>query len=132
VALDVTVEEQAFAAAKAAIDRFGRIDILLNNAGFGLMGAVEEASATEIEAVYSDTIAAIEAKRKAQFAHPVGVAQRLAIGGLLIRARTPIRVVEHEDAPGVWTAGERSLHCRAAGVLGYNIRPEPKTSLVSL
>jgi len=56
VALDVGIEDQAVAAAKAAIDRFGRIDILLNNAGFGLMGAVEEASAAEIEAVYRTNV----------------------------------------------------------------------------
>jgi NAD(P)-dependent dehydrogenase (short-subunit alcohol dehydrogenase family) len=56
VALDVAIEDQAVAAAKAAIDRFGRIDILLNNAGFGLMGAVEEASAAEIEAVYRTNV----------------------------------------------------------------------------
>jgi NAD(P)-dependent dehydrogenase (short-subunit alcohol dehydrogenase family) len=56
IALDVTVEEQALAAAKDAIDRFGRIDILLNNAGFGLMGAVEEASAAEIEALYRTNV----------------------------------------------------------------------------
>jgi NAD(P)-dependent dehydrogenase (short-subunit alcohol dehydrogenase family) len=56
VALDVTIEEQAVAAAKAAIDRFGRIDVLLNNAGFGLMGAVEEASAVEIEALYRTNV----------------------------------------------------------------------------
>ena len=56
VALDVTDEAQAKAAAKAAIDRFGRIDILLNNAGFGLMGAVEEASASEVEAVYRTNV----------------------------------------------------------------------------
>ena len=56
VALDVSNEEQAAAAAKAAINRFGRIDVLLNNAGFGLMGAVEEASAAEIEAVYRTNV----------------------------------------------------------------------------
>jgi NAD(P)-dependent dehydrogenase (short-subunit alcohol dehydrogenase family) len=56
VALDVTVEDQAVAAAKAANDRFGRIDILLNNAGYGLMGAVEEASAVEIEAVHRTNV----------------------------------------------------------------------------
>ena len=56
VALDVTDEAQAVAAAQAAVDRFGRIDILLNNAGFGLMGAVEEASAAEIEALYRTNV----------------------------------------------------------------------------
>jgi NAD(P)-dependent dehydrogenase (short-subunit alcohol dehydrogenase family) len=56
VALDVTDEAQAVAAAKATVERFGRIDILLNNAGFGLMGAVEEASAAEVEAVYRTNV----------------------------------------------------------------------------
>ncbi len=56
LALDVADEAQAIAAAKAAIDRFGRIDVLLNNAGFGLMGAVEEASAAEIEALYRTNV----------------------------------------------------------------------------
>lgn len=56
VGLDVTNEDQAVAVASAAIDRFGRIDVLLNNAGFGLMGAIEEATAAEIEAVYRTNV----------------------------------------------------------------------------
>jgi len=56
VALDVTDEAQAAAAAQAAIARFGRVDVLLNNAGFGLMGAVEEASAADVEAVYRTNV----------------------------------------------------------------------------
>jgi NAD(P)-dependent dehydrogenase (short-subunit alcohol dehydrogenase family) len=56
LALDVTNEAQAKAAAEAAIERFGRIDVLLNNAGYGLLGAVEEATAAEVEALYRTNV----------------------------------------------------------------------------
>jgi len=56
VALDVTNEKQAFAAAEQAVKRFGKIDILLNNAGYGLLGAVEEATAEEIEKLYATNV----------------------------------------------------------------------------
>ena len=56
VSLDVTDEAQAHAATMAAIERFGRIDVLINNAGYGLLGAVEEASGKEIEAVYRTNV----------------------------------------------------------------------------
>lgn len=54
--LDVTDEAQARAAAAAAVEAFGSIDVLLNNAGFGLLGAVEEASAADVEAVYRTNV----------------------------------------------------------------------------
>jgi NAD(P)-dependent dehydrogenase (short-subunit alcohol dehydrogenase family) len=56
VALDVTDEAQAAAAVEAAVERFGRIDVLVNNAGRGLLGAVEEASASEAEAVFATNV----------------------------------------------------------------------------
>jgi NAD(P)-dependent dehydrogenase (short-subunit alcohol dehydrogenase family) len=56
VALDVTDERQATAAAAAAIAAFGSIDVLVNNAGRGLLGAVEEASAAEVEAVFATNV----------------------------------------------------------------------------
>jgi NAD(P)-dependent dehydrogenase (short-subunit alcohol dehydrogenase family) len=56
VALDVTDEIQAQAAVKAAVARFGRIDIPVNNAGYGLVGAVEEATGREIEALYRTNV----------------------------------------------------------------------------
>lgn len=56
VALDVTDEAQARAAVEAAVERFGHIDVLLNNAGFGLLGAVEEASAQDVERLYRTNV----------------------------------------------------------------------------
>jgi hypothetical protein len=56
VALDVTDESQARAAAEQAVARFGRIDVLVNNAGYGLLGAVEEASAGEVERQFATNV----------------------------------------------------------------------------
>jgi NAD(P)-dependent dehydrogenase (short-subunit alcohol dehydrogenase family) len=56
VPLDVTDLAQPAAAAQAAASRFGRIDILVNNAGRGLLGAVEEASPEEVEAVFQANV----------------------------------------------------------------------------
>ena len=56
VSLDVTDEAQAARAVDAAIARFGRIDVLVNNAGFGLLGAVEEATADEVRKLYETNV----------------------------------------------------------------------------
>lgn len=52
VALDLVNEAQAKAAVRLALDRFGRIDVLVNNAGFGLLGAVEESADKDIRRMY--------------------------------------------------------------------------------
>ncbi len=52
-ALDVTQPAQVKAAVQAATDRFGAIDVLVNNAGYGLLGAVEEASAEDVQRVFA-------------------------------------------------------------------------------
>jgi NAD(P)-dependent dehydrogenase (short-subunit alcohol dehydrogenase family) len=54
--LDVTNEAQARDAAARAIEEFGGIDVLVNNAGYGLLGAVEEASAIEVERVFATNV----------------------------------------------------------------------------
>ena len=51
--LDVTSEQQARRAVDAALKQFGRIDVLVNNAGRGLVGAVEEVTAEEVRAAFA-------------------------------------------------------------------------------
>ena len=49
--LDVDRPGNAKAAVDAAIARFGRIDVLINNAGYGILGALEETPEAELRAV---------------------------------------------------------------------------------
>jgi NAD(P)-dependent dehydrogenase (short-subunit alcohol dehydrogenase family) len=50
-ALDVTRPEDTPAAVQSAVERFGRIDVVINNAGYGIVGAVEETPDAELRAL---------------------------------------------------------------------------------
>jgi NAD(P)-dependent dehydrogenase (short-subunit alcohol dehydrogenase family) len=50
VALDVTNPEQARAAVSAAVETFGRLDVVVNNAGYSYAAAIEDAKESDLRA----------------------------------------------------------------------------------
>jgi NAD(P)-dependent dehydrogenase (short-subunit alcohol dehydrogenase family) len=54
--LDVTRDESVSALVAQVIERFGRIDVLVNNAGLGMSGAAEESSIGQTQAVFDTNL----------------------------------------------------------------------------
>lgn len=83
--LDVTKPEQVKVVVTQAHAHFGRLDIILNNAGYSLVGTIEEASAEDVRAMYDTNIfgalsviqTALPLLRKQGGGHILGVSSNL-------------------------------------------------------
>src|SRR5271157_2025880 len=53
IELDVTNAEQISAGIATALDHFGRVDVLVNNAGYGHVGPFEASSQKDVNAQYA-------------------------------------------------------------------------------
>ena len=65
VPLDVTVEAQVHYAVDVALREFGRIDVLVNNAGYGYMAAIEEGDEYQVRAMFDTNVFGLVAVTKA-------------------------------------------------------------------
>jgi len=90
LALDVSDPEQAHEAVRQAYAHFGRLDVLVNNAGVSLLAAVEEASDEQIRAVFDINYigmvrvlrAALPLLRQQGSGRILGVSSGLGIGSM--------------------------------------------------
>lgn len=90
VALDVTDTASIEAAVDAAVERFGRIDVLVNNAGYGQLGAFEELSEGAIErqfqtnvfGVFNMTRAVLPTMRAQRSGHVITISSLTGIIGI--------------------------------------------------
>lgn len=83
--LDVTNHDQVKKAIEQAHAHFGRLDIVFNNAGYSLVGTIEEASADEVRAMFETNVygplaviqAALPLLRKQGGGHIMGTSSNL-------------------------------------------------------
>ena len=88
LALDVTDSATIDSAVKAALEKFGAIDVLVNNAGYGYQSSVEEGVEAEIRAqfdanvfgLFAMTRAVLPAMRQARRGHIINIT---SVAGLI-------------------------------------------------
>ena len=88
VKLDVTDKEAIKESVEKALDAFGRIDVLVNNAGIGYFGAIEESDEEEVRRMFDINVfglanmtqAVLPTMRKLRSGHIVNIS---SIGGLV-------------------------------------------------
>jgi NAD(P)-dependent dehydrogenase (short-subunit alcohol dehydrogenase family) len=105
--LDVTKPEQIERSVQAAYERFGGIDVLVNNAGYSIVGAVEETSDAELRAAFDTMFFGVAALTRAVLPQ--------------MRERKTGTIVQITSLGGVMTAPGYGAYCAVKhAVEGYS------------
>lgn len=116
LAMDVTDRDAIAKAVADAIAHFGAIDIVLNNAGYGMLGAIEETSQEELHAcmntnffgtlwVCQAVIPHLRARRSGHILNVTSVGGMVAMGGFGIYCAAKFGIEGISEALGQEVAG---------------------------
>ncbi len=120
IAADVTDEAQVKAAAEAVMEREGRIDLLVNNAGFGISGAVEFTKAEDAKRQFDVNFFGMVNMTRAVLPHMRAQGGGMVLNVSSVAAVTPIPYQTYYSASKA--AINAYTMALANEVRGHNIR----------
>jgi NAD(P)-dependent dehydrogenase (short-subunit alcohol dehydrogenase family) len=143
VPLDLSHEPYARAAVTTTLRHFGRIDALVNDSGYDLLGAIEEASAEEIERVFrcnvfgllNVTRAVMPQLRKQRSGHIVNIASAGNYGagagwGIYCAIKSAVEAISHALSLEGEPLGIRTTVVESGGVRTDSRGSRPLVSTV--
>jgi NAD(P)-dependent dehydrogenase (short-subunit alcohol dehydrogenase family) len=104
IALDVLDASTIMPAIKTIIDKEGRLDVLINNAGIGMLGSIEDSTAEEVKEVFETNVYGILRTIQAVLPH-----MRERRSGLIINVSS---IAGYMGLPyrGIYSATKASVH----------------------
>ncbi|MFF5308461.1 oxidoreductase [Streptomyces massasporeus] len=128
LALDVTSDESVSSVVQEVIDRFGRIDVLVNNAGLGINGAAEEISVAQAQRVFDVNVFGLMRMTRAVLPHMRGqghgrVINISSLGGFVGNPFMSVYIATKHAVEGYTESLDHEI--REHGVRVLRVQPGP-------
>ncbi|MGW4143454.1 oxidoreductase [Streptomyces mirabilis] len=126
--LDVTSDDSVNSVVRQVIDRFGQIDVLVNNAGIGANGAAEEISVAQAQSIFDVNVFGLMRMTKAVLPHMRGrgrgrIINISSVGGFVPNPFMAIYVATKHAVEGYSESLDHEV--REQGIRVLRVQPGP-------